>query len=117
MNAGINLETIAINIAKVCHEANKAYCESIGDNSQLHWEDAPDWQKQSAINGVLYHLNNPESKPEDSHVSWSKEKIEQGWVYGETKDPELKTHPCLVDYSALPVSQQNKDYLFCTFAT
>jgi len=29
-----------MNIAKVCHEANRAYCESIGDNSQLSWEDA-----------------------------------------------------------------------------
>ena len=39
-------------IAKVAHEINLAYCESIGDNSQPTWELAPDWQKSSAINGV-----------------------------------------------------------------
>ena len=39
-------------IAKVCHEVNRAYCMSQGDGSQPRWEDAPDWQKQSAISGV-----------------------------------------------------------------
>lgn len=32
-------------IAKVCHEANKAYCETLGDYSQPEWEAAPAWQK------------------------------------------------------------------------
>src|SRR5437879_1359495 len=39
-------------VAKICHEANRAYCETIGDNSQPTWEKAPQWQKDSAINGV-----------------------------------------------------------------
>lgn len=56
-------------IAKVCHEANRAYCSTLGDNSQVSWEDAPEWQISSAINGVQYHLDNPGSKPEDSHNS------------------------------------------------
>ena len=30
-------------IAQVAHELNKAYCESLGDNSQPSWEDAPEW--------------------------------------------------------------------------
>ena len=101
-----------INIAKVCHEANKSYCETIGDFSQVSWDEAPQWQKDSAIIGVRFHLGDPNSKPEDSHVSWSKEKIEQGWIYGEVKDPEKKTHPCLVPYNKLPKEQQLKDHLF-----
>lgn len=99
-------------IAKVCHEANRAYCESIGDNSQPTWENAPDWQKKSAITGVQYHLDNPNSKPEDSHNSWLKEKEADGWKYGEVKNPETKEHPCYVPYEQLPVEQQKKDYLF-----
>lgn len=43
-------------IARIAHETNRAYCESIGDNSQPPWQDAPDWQKLSAINGVKFHL-------------------------------------------------------------
>lgn len=99
-------------IARVCHEANKGYCESIGDNSQPTWEQAPEWQKQSAINGVKYHLSNPDSKPEDSHNSWLKEKVETGWVYGPVKDAEKKEHPCMVPYNELPEAQQFKDKLF-----
>lgn len=99
-------------IAKVCHEANRAYCESIGDNTQPTWENAPDWQKQSAINGVKFHLENPNAQPCDSHNSWLKEKQESGWKYGEVKNPETKEHPCFVPYEQLPLEQQKKDALF-----
>ena len=53
-------------IAKLCHEVNRAYCESLGDMSQPRWEDAPDWQRQSAINGVKFHMTG-EFTPEQSH--------------------------------------------------
>jgi len=99
-------------IAQVAHEINKAYCESIGDNSQPSWEDAPEWQKSSAINGVKFHLDNPDAPPSASHESWLKQKEEEGWKYGEVKDPEKKEHPCFVPYDQLPVSQRSKDYLF-----
>jgi hypothetical protein len=46
------------NIVRVAHEINKAYCESIGDNSQPSWNDAPEWQKNAAINNVQFHLDN-----------------------------------------------------------
>jgi hypothetical protein len=99
-------------IAKTCHAVNKAFCEHLGDTSQPTWEEAPDWQKESAMNGVRYHLENPDSKPSDSHNNWMAEKKADGWVYGEVKDPEKKEHPCLVEYEELPKDQQAKDSLF-----
>lgn len=99
-------------VAQVAHEINKAYCESIGDNSQNNWENSPEWQRNSAINGVKFHLSNPNSKPSDSHESWLKQKEEEGWKYGEVKNPEKKEHPCFVPYEQLPVEQRSKDYLF-----
>lgn len=99
-------------IAKTCHEVNRAYCESIGDNSQPIWDDAPQWQKDSAISGVNFHLENPFSKPSDSHDNWMKEKLNDGWKYGPVKDPEKKQHPCMVEYNQLPKEQQTKDALF-----
>lgn len=36
-------------IAKVCHEANRGYCKALGDDSQLPWDEAPQWAKTSAI--------------------------------------------------------------------
>lgn len=98
-------------IAKVCHNVNRAYCISIGDDSQPTWEDAPEWQKSSAINGVAFHLENDRT-PEESHESWLKQKLEEGWVYGKEKDPALKTHPCIMRYEDLPKRQQAKDKLF-----
>jgi len=99
-------------IAMVAHEANRAYCKSIGDNSQPTWEDAPDWQKESAVNGVQHHIEHPNATPNDSHKNWMAEKEKAGWVYGETKDPEAKTHPCMVPYHKLPLEQRVKDSLF-----
>lgn len=98
-------------IARVCHEANKAYCESIDDLSQESWEISPKWQRESAINGVNYHLSGDRT-PEQSHESWLKEKTEQGWVYGGIKDVVAKTHPCCIPYDQLPEPQKAKDRLF-----
>lgn len=99
-------------IAKVCHEANRAYCQALGDNSQPAWEEAPRWQQESAVAGVRFHLANPDAGPEASHESWLAQKEADGWVYGEVKDPEAKTHPCMVPFSELPVEQQAKDFIF-----
>jgi len=99
-------------IAKVCHEANKVLCESLGDLSQTHWADAPQWQKDSAIKGVIFNINEPYAPASASHESWLKEKEEAGWKYGLIKDAEKKEHPCFVPYNDLPVEQQAKDHLF-----
>ena len=99
-------------IARVAHEANRAFCETLGDKSQVAFDDAPEWQRQSAMNGVQAIVDGRVQQPRDSHESWSKEKIEQGWKYGPVKDPEAKTHPCLVPFTQLPPEQQAKDHLF-----
>lgn len=99
-------------IARVCHEVNRAYCQALGDDSQPPWCEAPDWQKGSALTGVLMHLDNPNAGPEASHKSWMAQKVQEGWSYGRVKDPEAKTHPCLVPFDDLPVEQQAKDHIF-----
>lgn len=98
-------------IAELCHEVNRAYCQSIGDNSQPAWELAPQWQKDSAIAGVKMHLAEHKT-PEESHAAWMAHKASDGWVYGPVKDPDAKTHPCMVAYDELPQEQRSKDYLF-----
>lgn len=99
-------------IAQIAHETNAAFCRSIGDNSQVKWEDAPDWQKQSAIRGVEFALANPNAPASSQHDAWMKDKIADGWGYGEVKDPAAKTHPCIVSYNQLPRDQRLKDHLF-----
>lgn len=99
-------------IARVCHEVNRAYCQALGDNSQPSWEEAPDWQRSSAINGVTFHLLNPDATPENSHEKWLEQKAAEGWRYGPVKDPETKQHPCFRPYNELPAEQRAKDYIF-----
>lgn len=98
-------------IARVCHEVNRAYCEALGDHSQPSWEQAPAWQRESARMGVDLHLMG-EFGPEASHISWMRQKLDDGWKYGPVKDPEKKEHPCLVPFAELPVEQQAKDFIF-----
>lgn len=101
-----------LDVAKVCHEANKALCESQGDTSQVSWADAPDWQRSSAVNGVIYNIENPDAPASASHDNWLKKKEADGWKYGAVKDAVKREHPCFVPYSDLPVEQQVKDHLF-----
>ena len=98
-------------IARVCHEVNRAYCESLGDMSQPAWEDAPEWQRSSARMGVdLHSMGN--FGPEASHISWMNQKLDEGWKYGPVKDADKKEHPCIVPFADLPVAQQAKDFIF-----
>lgn len=102
----------AASIAIVCHEANRAYCATLGDLSQPAWADAPDWQKDSAIHGVEFHIHNPDADDAASHENWLKQKLAEGWQYGPVKDPENKLHPCIKPFDELPIEQQRKDKLF-----
>ena len=98
-------------IARVCHEANRAYCRALGDVSQAPWDNAPDWQKLSAKNGVKLHGLGGVSA-EVSHEKWCEEKKMQGWTHGLEKNTLLKEHPCLVPWGDLPPEQKRKDMLF-----
>jgi hypothetical protein len=105
----INLNVVA---AKAAHEANRVYCEYIGDDSQVAWDDAPKWQRESAIMGVEVIKENPDITPAQQHSMWMAHKTNEGWVYGEVKDEDEKTHPCMVPYNELPLEQKFKDALF-----
>lgn len=117
----LNDERIEL-IAECCHEVNRAYCEALGDGSQLPWRYAPDWQRASARDGVRFVLlgghggGDPIPGPEASHEYWMVRKLADGWRYGEVKDPEAKTHPCLVPYAELPPEQRAKDSIFLAVA-
>lgn len=103
-------ESIIEAAARAAHEANRAWCIANGDTSQPHWEDAPDWARSSAVNGV--HGVRLGNTPRESHESWLLEKRATGWKWGPTKDPEKKEHPCCVPYDELPPEQKAKDGIF-----
>lgn len=112
---GFKTESLALTEAAIetcahaAHEMNRVYCLSHGDDTQVPWEEAPDWQKESCIKvrGVLAG-----NGPAESHASWLVEKKATGWKYGPVKDADKKEHPCMLPYEELPEFQRRKDELF-----
>ena len=50
-----------------------------------------------------------EEMSKNVHDVWAETRIQQGWTYGEQRNDELKTHPCLVPYEELPESEKAYD--------
>ena len=46
---------------------------------------------------------------EQVHDVWSLGRITEGWTYGEERNDQKKTHPCLVPYAELPESEREYD--------
>jgi hypothetical protein len=106
------------NAAMLCHEANRAFVLSCNrdDRTQLPWASSSDHVRASCIAGVHGVLAKRNTKPGESHESWMKYKLEQGWKIGPIKSEERKEHPNLVPFEKLSVLEQAKDYLFIATA-
>lgn len=98
-------------IARICHEANRALCVTLGDRSQKPWDEVSVHQKRMIRAGVDIHLQS-DLTPEQSHERWLAAKEADGWTYGAKKDEAAKKHPSMVPYMSLPEEIKLKDYLF-----
>ncbi len=49
-----------------------------------------------------------EQMAKNVHEVWASSRISQGWTYGEQRNDEKRTHPCLIPYEDL--SEEEKDY-------
>lgn len=99
-------------IAEICHENNRAYCHALGDYSQPAWKHLPKEIKDSILDGIDFHLANPDASPEASHKNWMKLKLENKWKVGPVKDVHKKEHPNLRPYGELPKEERAKDIIF-----
>ena len=54
-----------------------------------------------------------EQMSKNVHEVWAETRIRQGWTYGEQRNDELKTHPCLVPYEELPEDERDYDRNTC----
>ena len=98
-------------LAQMAHELNAVICRN-NNQEAAHWDDAPQWQKDSSLSGIEFALAHPDVTPEMQHNEWMDYKIKDGWKYGEKKDAEAKTHPCLVPFGELPKFERAKDAVF-----
>ena len=65
--------------------------------------DTSDIQLPEELNSLL------EAMAKNVHEIWAKERIAQGWTYGEKRDDAQKHHPCLVAYEDLPEEEKVYD--------
>lgn len=71
---------------------------TLGDNSQPSWDEAPEWQRNSAVDGVVYHLTELSAgrkpSPAASHEKWMEAKLADGWKHEPIKQGEMVYRPC-----------------------
>ena len=54
-----------------------------------------------------------EKMAKNVHEVWAETRIAQGWTFGEKRDDEKKTHPCLIAYEDLPEEEKEYDRNTC----
>jgi hypothetical protein len=103
---------VNVEIAKLCHEANRQYCIDNQLTTNPVWDDCDAALQESIVSGVAEVINDPKTTPAEMHQNWIDYKEEQGWKYALNYDLKLKTHPNLVPFNKLPKFEQAKDKLF-----
>lgn len=106
------LQLTLSDVARICHEANRAYRATQGDESRLSWEESPIALHLAVVQGVQNALKHPDLTPEQSHENWMTAYAANGWTYGETEDRVKKTHPCFLPWHELSEFHRRKDILF-----
>lgn len=66
------------NLARIAHEANRAF--SIGNGDTLHrgWHECPVWQRSAMRAAVNLHMD----KPGEDHSAWMTEAFDESWANG-----------------------------------
>ena len=103
---------VNVEIAKICHEANRQYCINNQLKTQAKWDELPDDLQESIIAGVAKVIENPKITAEEMHDNWINYKAEQGWLYGDELDIAEKLHPNMVIWKKLSKVERGKDKLF-----
>lgn len=106
------IKVLVEGIARVVHEANRAYNVMLGDPApDAPWDAIETWHRRSIIHRVIMFIKG--YTPQEIHLEWVTEMKKRGWVLGEAKDPAATppTHPCLKEWILCPEAQQKKEIL------
>ena len=98
-------------IARVMHEAVRAWQKANDQPAAPSWSRAPKWMREASREAVIWRLDNPKAAASAQHDQWLTQKKEAGWKYGKTKNGTKKTHPLMVSYDDLPEVERRKDAL------
>jgi hypothetical protein len=97
-------------VARLVHESNRIVCvaTSTGHDRRPHWDDAPQEQRDSCIDGVRKILSGAVKSVRENHENWRRLKGDQGWSWAPKRNEEKKESPCICDYDQLPIAEKVK---------
>lgn len=98
-------------VARMLHVGWVCYQIGVGEDYN---EQPTQEQLEMIINGISFVLENPGATPEQIHDDWMKSKSDQGYIYGSKKDEDKKTHPDMVPFCDLSITEQRKDIMTST---
>ena len=86
---------------------SQCYMVSVIERGLRHYDPQPidvsNFQLPNDIDDLI------EAIAENSHDIWARQRMDDGWTYGEKRDDEHKKHPDLVPYSDLPKKEKEYD--------
>jgi hypothetical protein len=93
-------------IAKVLLELTQTYNDFTGIMAIPNWENLQPQYKASIIVYVSKIIDNNYKNAEDFHDNWVKEKVEDGWISGDTHNAETKISTELKEFIELDINNQ-----------
>ncbi len=82
------------------------------------WQKLSHFHQNSNLFSILFWINrlddekianSIEELAELEHIRWNRFHYMYNWVYGEKKNNEARTHPCLIDFHDLSREEKDKD--------
>lgn len=102
-------------VARVAHEAVRAYQRQLGENPAPPWDESPSWLRTSVREGV--DLARAGASPAEVHAVWAASRLLDGCRHGPVRSVEQRTDPWLVGYEELSASQRAASALLTAVVT
>ena len=89
-----------VGVAKVVHEATRAFNETLGDFTYGPWSTTPPWYQRILVECITFLLTK-NMDVNQLHIYWSGKMVENGWKYGLLMNPKTKEHPNIKNFKEL----------------
>lgn len=108
-------------VARVCHEENRAYCKAFGDHSQKEWHETPGPLRESVMAAVVFCKAKPQATDAEMHEAWRQRSslrgrdpllLELESKHRLDKVPGLKEHANMRPFAELSFNERLKYRLF-----
>lgn len=99
------------NIARIAHEADRAFCALHGDLKKV-WASQEAHERECAVRGVKIATATPRATAADLHTSWLRDKREAGWRFGPQLDLHDRLDPMMIPWEQLSDYAQARERLF-----